>query len=504
LKVIALSPRYPLGRFTLAIATAVALLLTAGRMSAEEPFQTPPTGWSAPYLLSGWSDDLPALVPPPRMTGDAEGRLHVVWTAGLDETEGGDTIYYVTGDGQYWSEPLELFVAPAGVGSIVAGDIIATTDGQLAVAWFSGSATYVSVAAIADAGNAQAWQTHFAGPGIYPRLAIAEDGRWYLVTSDTTRVYLLQSDDQGRVWAGEQVVWQAPSGAAPKNGHVLLTTDGAIHLVWSEATARLEWNGEAIWHAELMTGAGLASIVSVREITRHPPGAGLPTVDFPVIAGTGNGEMVIVWNNGVGSTTGRFFQASSDNGRSWSDVKPLFPGLSGQTGSAGLVADSGGTLHLLTPAPGPDGYQLVRHATWSDGRWSNSYQSIAPGDPYAPMEYASATITHGNRLHLVGYTFIDGPAYRAVAYVSRLIDVAYSEPPGLAQPALAPELVVTPPEAPSVEPTATVSSPPVRTDLVWQSPPAQELESPIIWAIAPTAILLALVALYHQWRVSRR
>lgn len=369
----------------------------------------------------------------PKIASDLDGRLHVIWNDTIDPRGPQDAIFYTTWDGVSWSYPVDVVVAPPGISGMENGSLVTTADGWLAITWYvSSSDAYVSVAPIEEASNAQAWQTTHLGAGRHPRLIVDEqDGTWYVSFNDSQSIRVLASRNQGQTWRDIGLVYTLfdPAKAATNHG-LYLAPDGSLHSIWVENSQARQWAGMSIGHArQEVAGQG---DFSVREAIRITSADG-PSVDSPVMAFAPNGEAHLFWNNGVGTGMGRFHQWSSDFGQSWSPVRNVYSGLSGQTRQAGLVFDSANRLHLISSSAGPvypDGSRFypdaIRYATWQDGQWSAEYETLWP--EIAPGEFPAAVITRGNQLHFV-WSAREG--YRAVYYASATLDSPELALPGL-------------------------------------------------------------------------
>jgi hypothetical protein len=211
------------------------------------------------------------------------------------------------------------------------------------------------------------------------------------------------------------------------NEQVKVDHSGNIHVVWVEHTEEKGWQGEAIWRAMIWSKT---KEISTHEVMRSER-ADEPTLGSPTMIFGEDGNAYLFWNNGAGSSTGRSYVRSQDGGVSWTEPTSLFPGLSGQTGPAGLAIDSSGVLHLATAANGDGyGYGVVRYADLRAGTWSR-YDTLPP-DQFVG-EHPSLVITGGNQLHLVWTQFekIADTSFGRVSYSMRVLDAPLELPAGL-------------------------------------------------------------------------
>lgn len=393
--------------------------------------QSSAVDWTEPVVLT---PDEGAVAFSPLAAADVEGHLHVVWSQG--EGSGGETsmssIYYASWDGRTWSLPVDVVAARPGAQMSFYKAFAVTPNGQLVLAWSEGSQLLLATARSDAASSAQAWRTIAMGPGTNPTLGCSPGGaRWYLAYwPDTSTLVLTSSDDGGVTWTDPEPVWTAGEDAAGSSTASVVAPNGDLHVVWTENTSRRTWSGEAIWHAAIDGNTGIAE---VREVSRSEQ-PDEPTLDGANITACPNGQLHIVWNNGVGSETGRFHQWwNPDTGR-WSQVAAIFPGLSGQTSKPGLVCDNTGRVHLLTSAQGGGFGGGLHYATWIDGAWSD-YVTLWGGAHAG--ERVSMAIVGGDELHLVWHLFdLDGEKVNLTAHSSRAIDAAAEAPVAIERPSL--------------------------------------------------------------------
>lgn len=392
-----------------------AAIAQGGGSPWEEPrFLTPDPG---PYRVR------------PFIAADLDGDLHAIWHEG-EEMEGTgqriiEVMYYSYYDGTQWSMPVDIVAAQSDSeqGLTPARGLVATPDGRLLVIRSEDGFVVISQAPKEEATNARAWSSVRVDAGVNPTLAVSRHGQTWCHASwrdGYTSLFLSCSHDQGDTWDPATFIWSAPPDAAGNNVDSLFAADGQVHLAWSEPTERRNWSSEAIWHAVVDPRS---DIVSVREVMRSISSED-PTLDTPALAECPDAQVHIFWNNGVGSTTGRFHQHTLSGSDAWSDVAPVFPGLSGLTSKAGLVCDNTGRVHVITAAAGAGtSTSPLRYATWSNGAWSD-YRTLWDGRCYG--ERPSMAIAGGNQLHVVWDAFsgtnqIGG---RFIAHADHAIDAA--------------------------------------------------------------------------------
>ena len=145
--------------------------------------------WSEPISISKspdyWAGN-------PRVLADAFG-VHVFWEqnvanqelAGRSDGNGGDTIYYSVWDGETWSNPADILVAPSG-GMVQLGGIATTLDREIAMVWSGDEQLFYSTAWPSDARNTNAWTTEslYVGKVAWPDLVIDGMGTSHIIWAD--------------------------------------------------------------------------------------------------------------------------------------------------------------------------------------------------------------------------------------------------------------------------------------------------------------------------------
>ncbi len=410
------SPRLNRVRLSFSVMVLVCVAIFAAAAPRPLRAQTPSTDWSTPINLSSKGESVGARV---KAATDVVGNVHVVWGDWVGngaQKDQSNTLFYSWWNGVSWSRPIDILTSLDPAQMALVSSLTTTQDGRIVVTWSSDRGLCVSQAEIGKATNARNWTTIQVSPNRAGSARLQIDPtrkRWHLAYTQQFRsVLLVSSDESGGRWGPAREIWAASdTNSATALVDMAIAEDGSANIVWSENTAEHSWMGGAIWRARIAPDQNVAPVV--QQVTRSD--ARGPTMDWPVIVADAK-RLALFWNNGVGSKTGRFFQWSQDNGKTWSAIQPVFPNdLSGQTSEAGLTFDGNGVLHLVTAALGNDGKDgVLRYANWTNGIWSN-YTNVWP-DYFG--ERITLLVTGGNRLHLV---WLDR-AHKTVAYSSRLID----------------------------------------------------------------------------------
>jgi hypothetical protein len=475
--------KYGTNRIVRTIAISIACSLTllpaiASNMANE---------WTPPISISA------QLVGPsqlPNIAHDSEGRLHVSWVEKSYVERGeADAVYYSYFDGNTWSYPVDVLVSPD-QGNIVTGELVALPSDKLALLWIGANHLQFSQVFIGDAQRANAWKT----TTLFPWL-LARTGFMYFSPPTTLHVLLVgdvqneviysQSTDSGNTWMDPVTVWSPQSNSYAGNDPRLCIDDAGLylHAVWHENARDLDWNPNGIWYSR---SEDQGHTWSDAEFLANRGSS-------PNCAYDGDGRLHMLWNNAVGSVDGRYHRWSTDEGYTWSDPVPIFPGLSGRTRAPALRRDGSGTLHVLTGAMF-DGATRMLWSYWQDENWT-SPQSIS--DDLVSNESPDLTVTSGNTLNAVWHYGNDDMSQIWFAAfqtdVPSKIESAESEP--LMRLPLAPTEVPAP--TPSPLPLPTQPPPPLDSLPDIDSNPAVH---PLVVGVLPVLGLLAVVL---GWRITR-
>lgn len=361
--------------------------------------------WVEPILLSEPAE----MAWFPCMVLDDQGVIHLIysgWTSAISRPseQTSDTVFYMRNQDGIWSEAVDVLVAGSPGQTLNVRHVTIAENTLLVPCSVSGNLA-IAKACIDNAVEPSAWSSEVIAwdVGSYSNILFDVDtGCMYLAyVENASRVVLSRACDVEAGWSEPITIWESPSpSSAPTSLYIAFADDGGFHIVWSEHTATMNWGGEAIWHAYIPLDGGLLGATTVRQVFRSDSLVG-PTVDSPIVSIGNEGRRILVfWNNGVGSSTGRYYQWSFDGGDSWRPVSNLFAGeLSGQTRFAAAVWDVDQVLHLVTSAFGPDRATGLRYVRWADGNWTN-YESLwvdrDTGNQERPF-----MLLDGNILHLV-------------------------------------------------------------------------------------------------------
>lgn len=245
-----------------------------------------------------------------------------------------------------------------------ASNLVKLPDGSLAAAWFSGAkegADDVVIRFTRQQPNSQTWTrpaTIAAHPGVpcwNPVLFVGTDGSLTLFYKAAKRIpdwtgWFSQSTDGGLTWSPARPL---PTGfLGPIRCHALARPDGSVLFGSSTEAAA----GARPWRVHFERCATAGAWANAALWTRSSPADDQPALNAiqPSLLDFGGGRLVAYarTREGVVART-----ESSDDGRSWSTLRPAHPRQSNP--NAGLEALLlPGPRELLVLNPGPNRLQL--------------------------------------------------------------------------------------------------------------------------------------------------
>lgn len=368
------------------IAITVLLSLVAQRATAQGE-------WSVPQVLleprEGWSDQGLSLV------ADFGGRAHLAWLRQSEQDWTDSALYYSRWNGEEWTQPVDLVLASSWP------VLVPSRDGTISMFWYDREAIYHSRAQATAANDLRSWSE--------PRAAIwceescsaqidakqSEDGVFHLAyTLLEGDCYYSRSEDGGETWSLGQPASAVGSGVTTVQPRIAVSDGGRVHLTWADAQLpdgdhlRLNYahstDGGRTWTPPLELGVG-----------NYADGN---------ILTTGDSEVHLVWNGGVG-VNGRYYLFSADGGRTWTEAEQI-SSLGGRAGYPSIVQDSSGSLHILT----------------ADGEYVTQYDHLWRPPQRMPfyrdyLEHSRLAVVNGNQL-----VAITPPGFRGLQYTVMNLD----------------------------------------------------------------------------------
>ena len=440
----------------------------------------------------------------PVLEADEWGTVHAVWPAVINEQPGviGDTFFYARWDDEGWSTPIDIFHVNGGI--IASPQIVADTKGWLHMVWTVnniGPAWY-SRAPVSEAGSGLAWTSPIQlTDGDITGFLLATDNNdnlhiVYCAVNSDEGVYHISAPTDGAIWTDDVRIWGSSElDFSTCQSRLAIDARDRLHVLFGRGGLE----ADTLYYSR-SDSAGQDWITPVEidfQDERYVETYG-PT--YAEVATVGTDEVHIVW---LGSPQGqRWHQWSADGGDTWSRPRQMDPNLRGITDPPDLVADSTGTLHMITQGLKNTG---PFYATWREGRWTPFVLIDELGDGENEQR-ADFALVNGNILH--------------AAWDSKPLTEIWTASVKLDAPAEAPKSQPTPPSkattqreiAPTVVVTATASAGQAITRTVVdagaiQAAPFVSAESPwqevIIASIVPVIAVLGLIV-FVQWTRGRR
>lgn len=350
--------------------------LLEGQVDALEWAFAPPSPWASPTIIfeDGGTPGLPAV------TTDAEGRVHVMWSAPRSAGQPGSVLYYSRRDQTSWSRPVAVLGTDEGVAQVPA---LVYVEPFLHAVWNGGptGTVFYSRAYPSDAYTVNGWsqQAMSDGAAVGGIPAITADllGRLHVVYAvpfnEGRGIYYAGSDDNGESWQETVQLFDAGAEGWPSVDHPGITVDenGVIHMVWVRESlsgyrlpqgvyyARSADNGET-WTDAVLLADG--------------------THDWPQVAANLTGQVIVTWQDLARNIVQ--YRSSSDYGLTWDYVSQI-PGLQAIEGHAVMTQDNTGRLHITALGTKTGDAVLLHYLVYAEGQWS-SLDSVELAGVYAP------------------------------------------------------------------------------------------------------------------------
>lgn len=381
----------------------------------------------------------------PAMALDASGKMHAVWTAGID----GGLLYSSSHvrdfvSAQDWAEPVEL-PTPSSINSWP--DIVADQRHNI----------------------------------LYIVYAIPYNER--------RGIYLTRSLDGGTTWLTPTLIFDAVAAqwaGADKARLALDPVSGNLHVTWLRAVLPSSGGSQAVYYSGSTDGGQTWSA---------PVKAAEGQVDWPRIAVPNSGQVYVAWNQNASqgqpdpaTPFGVWGQFSTDGGQQWSEPTAI-PGFGEVSGPIGLYADEVGELYVAAIGRESNNESSLISAKWDGQKWNGREevrlgQEAAAGNVVSPV--AVPEMGQLNALmHL--YTWAQNGSSRFdIAMTSRTITPTTVTPISILT--VAPTATAEP--TPTVQPTGT---PPPRLPRTVQQPVASRTPSPLLLGGALAAVVVMIV-----------
>jgi hypothetical protein len=428
------------------------------------------------------------------MTVDPWGGVHVFWVQG---EEGGNTvgmIYYTRGDGQWWSEPHDLFASPRGM-SYDAPYTVCDGAGTIHLLWAGVDGLHYSAAHALEADSIRAWRpdqvlvrTDRVGDS---RLVVDQRDVLHVVygqRSPGANVMYLRSEDGGFSWSDPTPISEIVSTdpQAPEVGHMAVDGHGGLHLVWTESYPP-DWSGGHVLYARSSDG-GVTWTRPMDLSDLSSDEIGDTNINLAVDS---QDHLHVVWVCGVG--TGRCYRYSRDGGDSWSGIQRLFEDMVGYGGLDAMASDPYGGVYWASLLRYPQAFYF---SSLAGDRWIDPPQELLDRPAWgalAEAHWPQLVVGTGSLLHLV----MTESDHGAIWYMR-----GESGRPSLPTPPIPlPEVSLTPEPTPA-QTVITPQPTPLANEFAPSSLVSEDSYSldPVLSAVAPVLLFVSTVIFANRIR----
>lgn len=408
--------------------------------------------WSEPFPLS--SEDSDALWNGARLVADKYGNTHVFW-AEQSYIDGQIAIEYRVFDGNWWSEPVDIFLVKSSTFGFLSDAFVDAQD-NLHLAWTMGEKGPILYyrAPLQGARDVRNWQqiAQFNVSAFAADLVVDNEGGIHIAYSNVwgaeSGIYMLSSFDDGLTW--EQPLWvdpDIPPSYSPAN--VFLSIDEVthkLHLTYkyeelTDDSETLSVVGKEIRHQYSEDNGRTWSYPTVIDVADESPGE-LRANDIAFFMNNDEGH--IIWTGT--EETRRDYRHTTDGGKTWSATSRIFGELHGSAGDT-MVMDGSGHLHFLGQIRYPQGLWSI---IWDGKEWLQPHliylirRSSEEDYQGVHVHGVHAAVNRGNQLIV---TFMNSPAelHNTIYGMYRVYDDVTAVPPA-----------ATPTATPLPQPTPTL------------------------------------------------
>lgn len=370
--------------------------------------------WSSPVELSsdssGWFPDV---------TTDRFGRVHVVWSSTIRNTEGESydvVMYRGRGISSTWTEPIDIASMKMVSGSYATRPVLTVdhTDAFHLIYRNARGVHYIQSNQL-QISNASSWGKPqvIVSYGYFSEIVEDGSGKLHLIYTanvPTTacpicfHVFYRSSDNQGFSWSNPRDISILSTGAAKPS--IVVDSDDGLHIAWEAGVGgdMGQLNGPS---SILYTHLDQSNQRWSTPVELSDTGVDAKNVALAIDS---SDRMIVTYlstaDNGI------YYQRSLNHGVSWKEPVQI-EGIRGAYLTAldrmDMAVDAVGEIHLvligrLEEQPGKDEEleaQSVLHITWNGSSWSSPEEIFRyVGD--AP-EWPAIAVSEGNRLHVVWF-----------------------------------------------------------------------------------------------------
>ncbi|HLE16323.1 MAG TPA: sialidase family protein [Anaerolineales bacterium] len=435
---------------------------TSRRLSNIADWFPTEAGWSKPFELVTKPLEMKA----PVLVSGPGKLLHVLWSqASGDRSDSNRTsIFYIGGDGEVWTQPVEVIQLP----DESAGQPAAAIDaqGRLLVAWSSikDGKIFFSWANSARANSIAEWsdQIPISQPESVARtpfILVSDNGTIYVIYSvplnEGRGIYLARSEDGGENWAQPVRIFDGVSAGwqMVDQPQITQTPDGDLHALWVHKPLPGESGTLGLYYAR--SGDGGNTWSEAEQV------AGTNVI-WSQITSADKGSVYRNWQEEINGEPVIRYQHLLEGGTDWSAPQSL-SSFGESLQNAKLVLDPSERLHLLQIVQGSTGRFILRHWIWEDERWSVNENVELGYEPTSQISAMGVTASPNGKLDLIYSTIkgteLSGVLQYAISYLDRPLELPV-DLPALQANTPAPTALPSPPAQPTFEPASTIQPTP--------------------------------------------
>jgi hypothetical protein len=467
-------------------------------VAGSEAWFAPPLPWRTPVTIMASTAEMVS----PILIADAEEQLHAFW---LQPATGGTSrraIFYVRGDGEWWSAPSRILsLAEEAIGSFT---VALDPHGRLLVAWNGQDSgeLYYSWAGTADALDSADWILPQALPlppaaGYAP--ALHTDGNEsvrlaYVVPINEQRgVFFTETPDRGSSWLPPARIFDAAAAGWTALGEPRLAggNGGSLHALFQRVASPWGSGSLGLFYSRSADGGRIWS-----EATNVAEGA----VQWSQLLTDGHRTVHRIWQTVDGGGPGLYWHdVSSDGGLNWSPAQ-VVPVQSITSGLPAAALDAAGGLHLIVAGEDTYADPILYHTRWDEQGWHIAPALSLHGKAGATIKGVWAAVSDAGQLGVIlSLSSIDLASRRWVdelVYTGQLLDV--TDPIAFEQstPVAVPQ--ATPAAPTSGESVTTLTATPDVSQLGGEAGEALDRASIIsLGAGLAAALVAAVLGVYH-------
>ena len=458
------------------LVTYLFLSQPVGHLYGQEPY----VRWVPPVLLfDGSGKGFSSYV----LVDDVFGYLHALWSYDSDGDGDGDVVFYSRGDGDSWTQPVDVLIRADG-SPIQHVGAAADARGNLFAVLGQGDLVCYRVST-AEATSARNWTPMVRGPQVSVVDAKIITDQWdrlhlaYAVHGGS--IYYTRLEDTQESWAKPvDVIRIGRSDAATDIVDIAIGRDRTIHIIWSENTLPKAYPPSGVYYAH-STDGGLTWSNEVE--------LGGTYATRPQIVVEEPNTVHAVWGSSIGDL-GKYHRWSADGGQTWTPLQLVERRETGLTYKEQLAVDGANNVHWVVAEDLGDLY-----TAWQGDSWSSLDEIELPAtNLWSPMLRpfgTSLAISHGNRVNLLLRTNEEGGKRQRLWYTWRQVEAPYVLPViPVSTPTPVVTLASTGVSTPVELPTPGSTTIPLASELGGQ--PITQL-NPIVVSVLPAVLLIGVI-----------